>query len=41
METVQHKEKKEPVIDFSRIWAALVRRKKTYFKVIPTVILHL
>ena len=39
METVQHKKKKELVIDFPRLWAALVRRKKTYFKVIPTVIL--
>ena len=39
MEEVQHKKKKEPVIDFSRLWAALVRRKMTYFKVIPTVIL--
>ena len=39
MEEVQHKKKKEPVIDFSRLWAALVRRKKTYFKVIPTVIM--
>lgn len=39
METVQHKEKKNSVIDFPRLWAALVRRKKTYFKVIPTVIL--
>lgn len=39
METVQHKNKKELVIDFPRLWAALVRRKKTYFKVIPTVIL--
>ena len=39
METVQHKKKKEQVIDFSRLWAALVRRKTTYFKVIPTVIL--
>jgi uncharacterized protein involved in exopolysaccharide biosynthesis len=39
METMQHKKKKEQVIDFSRLWAALVRRKKTYFKVIPTVIL--
>lgn len=38
METMQHKEK-EPVIDFPRLWAALVRRKKTYFKVIPTVIM--
>lgn len=39
METVQQKNKKELVIDFPRLWAALVRRKKTYFKVIPTVIL--
>ena len=39
METVQHKKKKEPIIDFARLWAALVRRKKTYFKVIPTVIM--
>lgn len=39
MEEVQHKNKKEPVIDFPRLWAALVRRKMTYFKVIPTVIL--
>jgi len=39
MEAVQHNKKKELVIDFPRIWAALVRRKKTYFKVIPTVIL--
>lgn len=39
MEEVQHKKKKELVIDFPRLWAALVRRKKTYFKVIPTVIL--
>ena len=39
MEAVQHKKKKDLVIDFSRLWAALVRRKKTYFKVIPTVIL--
>ena len=39
METVQHKKKKESVIDFSRLWAALVRRKTTYFKVIPIVIL--
>lgn len=39
MEAVQHRKKKDPVIDFPRIWAALVRRKKTYFKVIPTVIL--
>ena len=34
METVQHQKKKEQVIDFSRLWAALVRRKTTYFKVI-------
>jgi hypothetical protein len=39
MEAVQHNKKKELVIDFPRLWAALVRRKKTYFKVIPTVIL--
>lgn len=39
MEALQHKKKKDPVIDFPRIWATLVRRKKTYFKVIPTVIL--
>ena len=39
MEAVQHNRKKEPVIDFPRLWAALVRRKKTYFKVIPTVIM--
>ena len=39
METVQDKRKKEPIIDFARLWAALVRRKKTYFKVIPTVIM--
>lgn len=39
MEEVQHKNKKEPVIDFPRLWAALVRRKMTYFKVIPTVVL--
>ena len=39
MEAVQHKKKKDLVIDFPRLWAALVRRKKTYFKVIPTVIL--
>lgn len=39
METVQHKKKKDQIIDFPRLWAALVRRKKTYFKVIPTVIL--
>ena len=38
MEFLQHNNKeKEPVIDFYRLWAALVRRKKTYFKVIPTV----
>ena len=39
METAQHKKKREAVIDFPRLWAALVRRKKTYFKVIPTVIM--
>jgi len=39
METVQHNKKTDPVIDFPRLWATLVRRKKTYFKVIPTVIL--
>lgn len=39
MEAMQHKNKKEPIIDFPRLWAALLRRKKTYFKVIPTVIL--
>ena len=39
MEIAQHKKSKEPIIDFPRLWAALVRRKKTYFKVIPTVIL--
>jgi hypothetical protein len=39
METVQHKKKKDQIIDFPRLWAALVRRKKTFFKVIPTVIL--
>ena len=39
METVQDKKKKEPIIDFARLWATLVRRKKTYFKVIPTVIM--
>lgn len=39
MEAMKHKKQKDPVIDFPRIWAALVRRKKTYFKVIPTVIL--
>ena len=39
METAQDKKKKEPIIDFARLWAALVRRKKTYFKVIPTVIM--
>ena len=39
MEAVQHKKKNDLVIDFPRLWAALVRRKKTYFKVIPTVIL--
>lgn len=39
METAQHKKKRESVIDFPRLWAALVRRKKTYFKVIPTVIM--
>lgn len=39
METVQHKKKKDLVIDFPRLWATLVRRKKTYFKVIPSVIL--
>lgn len=33
------KKQNEPVIDFPRLWAALVRRKMTYFKVIPTVIL--
>jgi len=38
MEAMHH-QKKEPVIDFPRLWAALVRRKTTYFKVIPTVIL--
>ena len=37
MEAVQDKRKKEPIIDFARLWAALVRRKKTYFKVIPAV----
>lgn len=30
---------KNTVIDFSRLWAAIVRRKQTYFKVIPTVII--
>ena len=37
----QHKKKKgkDAVIDFPRLWAALKRRKTTYFKVIPTVIL--
>ena len=39
MEAVQHKKKNDLVIDFPRLWAALVRRKNTYFKVIPTVIL--
>ena len=39
MEIMQHIKEKEMVIDFPRLWAALVRRKKTYFKVIPTVIL--
>lgn len=39
METVQHKKDREQIIDVSRLWAALVRRKTTYFKVIPTVIL--
>ncbi len=39
METVQNKKKKEPIIDFPRLWATLVRRKKTFFKVIPTIIL--
>ena len=39
METAQHKKKKDLVIDFPRLWAALARRKKTYLKVIPTVIM--
>lgn len=39
MEAVQPKKKNDPVIDFPRLWAALVRRKMTYFKVIPTVIM--
>lgn len=39
METVQPKKKSDPIIDFPRLWAALVRRKTTYFKVIPTVII--
>ena len=39
METVQPKKKSDPIIDFPRLWAALVRRKTTYFKVIPTVVL--
>ena len=39
MEAVQHKKKKESVVDFPRLLAALVRRKTTYFKVIPTVIM--
>lgn len=39
MEAVQHKKKKEPVIDFPRLWAAIIRRKNIYWKVIPTVIL--
>ena len=38
METVQNK-KKEQIIDFSRLWTALLRRKTTYFKVIPTTVL--
>ena len=28
---------KNTVIDFSRLWAAIVRRKQTYFIVIPLV----
>ncbi len=41
MEAVENLNKKgrNPVIDFSRLWAAIVRRKTTYFKVIPTVIM--
>ncbi|MCR5239325.1 MAG: chain-length determining protein [Prevotella sp.] len=39
METVQRKKKSDPIIDFPRLWAVLVRRKTTYFKVIPTVVL--
>lgn len=39
MYSVLHKNTKEPIIDFLRLWAAIKRRKKTYFKVIPTVIL--
>ena len=39
MDTAKHKKKKEPIIDFARLWATLVRRKNTYFKVIPTVIM--
>ena len=31
------KKDKKPIVDFTRLWAALVRRKTTYFKVIPTV----
>lgn len=31
------KKDKKPIVDFTRLWATLVRRKTTYFKVIPTV----
>ena len=39
MDSLQHKKKKEPIINFPRLWAAIKRRKITYFKVIPSVIL--
>ena len=41
MESVHNinKKGKGQIIDFQRLWAALKRRKKTYFKVIPTTIL--
>ena len=41
MEAVEkmNRKDKDSVIDFSRLWAAIVRRKKTYFKVIPSVIM--
>ena len=39
MDSLQHKKKKEPIINFPRLWSAIKRRKITYFKVIPSVIL--
>jgi uncharacterized protein involved in exopolysaccharide biosynthesis len=38
MDTIQQK-KKDPIIDFARLLAVLKKRQKTYYKVIPTVII--